>query len=140
MRRRKLILIFLLIFGAGNPKSLWANSAISNKIKSGIATFYTVESCQKEGTSGVYTASGEKYNESGMTCAIRSRAWGTYYKVTNISNGKSVICRLNDFGPGKKATNRGVIIDLTPAAFDELGGKRGKTWGEIKVTVEEVKK
>lgn len=106
---------------------------------SGIATFYTVESCKREGTSGVFTASGERYDESKFTCAIRSREFGRKYKVTNLANGKSVVVRHNDFGPGKKPTSRGVVIDLSPAAFDALGGKRGKTWGEIsKVKVEPI--
>jgi len=105
----------------------------------GIATFYTVKSCQREGTSGVYTANGEKYNESAMTCALRRRDWGGRYRVTNQANGRSVIVRHNDYGPGKGPTRRGVVVDLTPAAFDALGGKRGETWGEIKVKVEQIK-
>lgn len=104
----------------------------------GIATFYTVKSCKREGTSGVKTATGERYDESKLTCAIRSRQFGKRYKVTNIANGKSVVVRHNDYGPGKRPTARGVVIDLTPAAFDALGGKRGETWGEIKVSVEEI--
>lgn len=102
----------------------------------GKATFYTVASCQAEGTSGVWTASGEAYDESALTCAVRSREWGTKYRVTNLENGKSVIVRHNDYGPGRKPTARGVVIDLTPRAFDALGGKRGKTWGEMNVHVE----
>lgn len=107
--------------------------------ETGIATFYTVKSCQREGTSGIYTASGERYDEGKLTCALRSRDWGGLYRVTNLANGRSVIVRHNDFGPGRKPTARGVIIDLSPKAFDALGGKRGETWGEIKVKVERIK-
>lgn len=107
--------------------------------KVGIATFYTVKSCQREGTSGVYTANGERYNEKALTCALRSRDWGGLYRVTNLANGRTVIVRHNDYGPGKRPTARGVVIDLSPAAFDALGGKRGETWGEIRVTVERIK-
>lgn len=105
----------------------------------GIATFYTEKSCKKEGTSGTHTASGERYREDKLTCALRSRDFGGLYKVTNLKNGKSVIVRHNDYGPGRKPTARGVIIDLSPKAFDALGGKRGETWGEIKVKVERIK-
>ena len=30
----------------------------------GYATYYTVASCQREGTSGVWTANGERYQEN----------------------------------------------------------------------------
>lgn len=103
-----------------------------------IATFYTIKSCKKEGTIGTHTASGERYDENKFTCALRSRKFGLEYKVTNIKNGRSVIVRHNDFGPGHGPKKRGVIIDLTPRAFDVLGGKRGNSWGEIKVKVERI--
>lgn len=102
----------------------------------GIATFYTIKSCQREGTSGVFTASGEKYDESKLTCALRSRDFGKLYRVTNLANGKSIVVKHNDYGPGKRPSSRGVVVDLSPAAFDALGGKRGDTWGEIKVRIE----
>lgn len=100
----------------------------------GIATWYSVQSTKAEGNTGI-TASGEKLNEKALTCAVRSRKFGTRYKVTNLKTGKSVVCRHNDYGPGKGPAKRGVIIDLTPAAFDALGGKRGPGWGEFPVKV-----
>lgn len=115
-----------LVFGEGGTRE-------------GIATFYTVKSCQREGTSGVYTANGERYNERALTCALRRRDWGGMYRVTNLANGRSVIVRHNDYGPGKGPTRRGVVVDLSPAAFDALGGRRGETWGEINVSVERIK-
>lgn len=105
----------------------------------GLATYYTEESCKREGTSGVWTASGERFDESALTCAMRSRKWGSKFKVTNLANGKSIIVRLNDFGPGKKPTARGVIIDLTPAGMKALGAWDKRKAGEIKVRVEEIK-
>jgi rare lipoprotein A len=99
----------------------------------GFATYYTTKSCQREGTSGVFTANGERFDESALTCARRSREWGSTFKVTNLENGKSIVVRLNDFGPGKGPTAKGVIIDLTPEGFKQLGaGKKGK----LKVSVE----
>ena len=102
----------------------------------GYATYYTVKSCQKEGTSGVFTASGTRFVESDMTCAMRSRKWGTKWRVTNVSTGKSVVVTLTDFGPGRKATERGVVIDLTPAAYSGIGGS--KKAGRLKVRVDQV--
>lgn len=87
----------------------------------GWATYYTVESCRAEGTSGVLTASGEIYRESRLTCALPDRRFGRMVKVKSKKTGKTVIVKHTDFGPGKKAIARGVIIDLTPAAFKALG-------------------
>lgn len=101
----------------------------------GIATWYSVKSTKSEGNTGI-TASGEKLNEASFTAALRSYHFGKRYKVTNLKTGKSIVVKHNDFGPGKKPTKRGVIIDLTPGAFDALGGVRGKNWGEFPVSVE----
>jgi rare lipoprotein A len=124
---RNILIPLLLTLATGATSS-------ESEVKEGFATYYTIKSCQREGTSGVYTANGEKYNESAFTCALRSREWNVKYKVTNLDTGKSVIVRSNDFGPGKKATANGVIIDLTPAAFESLGGKQKA--GKIRVKVE----
>lgn len=99
----------------------------------GFATYYTEESCKREGTSGVWTASGERFDESALTCAMRSRQWGKKFLVYSHETGRSIIVRLNDFGPGKKPTQRGVIIDLTPAGMKALGIN-----GRGRVSVQEV--
>jgi rare lipoprotein A len=100
----------------------------------GYATYYTVKSCQSEGTSGVYTASGERFDENALTCAMRDRHWGRTFKVTNTENGKTCIVRLNDYGPGHGPTSKGVVIDLTPGVFKALGVLSGR--GKISVKVE----
>jgi rare lipoprotein A len=52
-----------------------------------------------------------------MTAAHRTLAFGTLVRVTNRSNGRSVVVRINDRGPFV----RGRVIDLTPAAARALG-------------------
>lgn len=91
--------------------------------KTGYATYYTTESCQKEGTSGVYTASGQRFDESAFTCALPRRGWGGWYRVTNTKTGACVFVKHNDYGPGKGPQAKGVVIDLTPTAFMALGAK-----------------
>ena len=113
---------------ASLSQTVYGENARSSK-----ASWYSQESCRKEGTSGTYTANGERFYDNGLTCAIRSRNWGRMYRVTNSANGKTVIVRHNDFGPGKKATARGVVIDLSPAAFSMIADK---DLGIITVTVE----
>lgn len=48
---------------------------------------------------GKYTATGERFNPEAMTCASRTVPLGTWIKVTNLSNNRSVWCRVNDRGP-----------------------------------------
>ena len=100
------------------------------------ASYYTKESCQKEGTSGVWTASNEPYNENDLTCAMRSRDFGKYYRITNLGNNKSVIVRHNDFGPSKKLYEQGRIIDLSRKAFEQIADLKE---GVIQVKIELVK-
>lgn len=66
---------------------------------------------------GRKTASGEIFSNSDFTAAHRTLAFGTMVKVTNLRNGKSVIVEINDRGPFHSSR----AIDLTKAAFDEIG-------------------
>jgi rare lipoprotein A len=66
---------------------------------------------------GSRTASGERMNPSAMTAAHRSLPFGTKVRVTNKSNGKTVVVRINDRGP----FIRGRILDLSKGAARELG-------------------
>ncbi len=66
---------------------------------------------------GKPTASGEIYNMYAMTAAHKTLPLGTYVKVTNLENGRSVIVKINDRGPFVK----GRIIDLTYTAAKKLG-------------------
>lgn len=61
---------------------------------------------------GRKTASGERYNRTAFTAAHRTLPFGTMVRVTCLSNGKTVVVRINDRGPLKG--NR--IIDLSRAA------------------------
>jgi len=100
----------------------------------GNATYYTTKSCQAEGTSGVFTANGERFDEHAMTCALRRRDFGKHYLVYAHETGKSIIVRHNDFGPGEQSYyEHGNIIDLTPAGMKALGIK-----GRGPVSVQEV--
>jgi rare lipoprotein A len=80
----------------------------------------TIASAQS-GIASVYsegrTATGERVVSSGMTAAHRTLPFGTMVRVTNTSNGRSVVVRINDRGPFVK----GRIIDLTPGAAHAIG-------------------
>jgi len=70
-------------------------------------------------------------NGDGMTCASLDFAFGKYLRVTNRSNGKSVIVQVNDSGPYGK----GRVIDLNKKAFQKIGDIGA---GVINVKVEEI--
>jgi len=65
---------------------------------------------------GRRTASGEIYNMYDYTAAHKTLPLGTYVRVINLENGKSVVVRINDRGPFVK--NR--IIDLSYAAAKKI--------------------
>ena len=73
--------------------------------QTGVASVYSHES-------GSATASGQKLDREAFTAAHRTLPFGTKVKVTNKSNGRSVIVTINDRGPFV----RGRVIDVTPAA------------------------
>lgn len=98
------------------------------------ASYYTYNSCIKEGTSGVWTASGERFNEKSMSCASWDYPFGTILVVKNVENGKTVRVVCNDRGPSKKLYRMGRKIDLSKAAMAELGGIRK---GIIRVEIKE---
>jgi rare lipoprotein A len=75
---------------------------------SGMASFYGNES-------GHQTASGQRFNQSAMTCAHRSLPFGTRLRVTH--GDRSVIVTVNDRGPFV----RGRVLDLSTGAARAIG-------------------
>ncbi len=77
----------------------------------GEASYYAAE------FNGRKTASGEIYNMYDLTAAHPKLPFGTRVKVTNLSNKKSIIVRINDRMPDFK----GRVIDLSYRAAKEIG-------------------
>jgi len=69
------------------------------------------------GFHGRVTANGEVFDTHALTMAHRSLAFGSEVRVTNLTNGRTVVVRVNDRGP----YIRGRIADLSQAAARELG-------------------
>jgi len=63
------------------------------------------------------TANGERMNPDELTAAHRSLPFGTRVLVENLTNGRSVVVRINDRGP----FIGGRIIDLSKAAAESIG-------------------
>lgn len=102
----------------------------------GYASWYSVESCRREGTSGIM-ANGEVLDDTVYTCASWDYSFGTQLKVVNLLNNKSVVVEVADRGPNRKLYKRGRIIDLTPRAFSEIADLKQ---GLVKVSVQKVNK
>lgn len=66
---------------------------------------------------GRLTSSGERLHHDSLTCAHRTYPFGTLLQVTNPSNGRMIVVKVNDRGPFV----RGRIIDLSWAAAKVLG-------------------
>jgi rare lipoprotein A (peptidoglycan hydrolase) len=66
---------------------------------------------------GRLTASGETFDKDDLTAAHPTLPFGTLVRVTNESNGKSVVVRINDRGPfaGER------IIDVSQRAAKVIG-------------------
>jgi rare lipoprotein A len=78
---------------------------------------------------GNRTASGERFNPQALTAAHRTLPLGSKLRVTNKSNGKSVVVRINDRGPfvGKR------LVDVSYAAAQQIGMVRA---GKAMVSLE----
>ena len=74
----------------------------------GMASYYKM---------GKRTANGERYNPLGFTCAHRRLPFGTRLIVTNLSNKRSVVVRVNDRGPFVRSR----VLDLSYGAARAIG-------------------
>ncbi len=77
---------------------------------------------------GQKTSSGEPYDMYKMTAAHPTLPIPSYARVTNLSNGKQVVVRVNDRGP----FHSGRVIDLSYTAALKLG-YLGKGSSELEV-------
>jgi rare lipoprotein A len=89
----------------------WLAGLVPTLADIGHASYYGRE------LAGRKTASGEVFRPEGLTAAHRTLPLGTRVKVTNLSNGKAVILRINDRGPFV----RGRMIDVSHGAARVLG-------------------
>ena len=83
---------------------------------------------------GRRTASGQRFDMHKMTAAHKKLPFGSKIRVTNESNGKSVIVEVNDRGPFVKSRE----IDLSKKAFMAIASSRAA--GSMKVTIETIVK
>jgi len=86
-------------------------------VERGVASWYG------PGFHEIRTSTGEPYDMYGMTAAHKTLPLPAYVRVTNLSNGRSIVVRVNDRGPF--VGNR--IIDLSYTAAAKLDMLRNGT-------------
>jgi rare lipoprotein A len=108
----------------GNPafyevmgKRYFVQQSAAGYLERGVASWYG------PGFHEENTSNGERYDMYAMTAAHKTLPLPSYVQVTNLSNGKSIIVRVNDRGPFKD----GRIIDLSLTAAAKLDMQRAGT-------------
>jgi len=117
----------LLIFATpelpAQAKTVSTRDVKPARIQYGTASYYA------DKFEGRKTASGEIFKQSGMTAAHNSLPLGTWIKVTNLHNKRSVVVKVNDRLHPKNPR----LVDLSRSAAKKLAYT---TRGLTKVRVE----
>ena len=95
-----------------------------SSIQYGIASYYS------DKFEGKPTAAGEVYSKKAMTAAHNALPFGTWIRVTNLSNKRSVVVKVND----RLHHRNRRLVDLSLAAASVLGYTR-KGLTRVKVEV-----
>jgi rare lipoprotein A len=112
--------------GAGGEEK---KDATEKKEKVG-KTLYGTASYYADKFNGRETANGEIYDGKKMTAACNVLPMGTWIRVTNLSNHRSVIVKTNDRLHARMTR----IVDLSRTAAEKLG-YIGKGLTKVKVEV-----
>jgi rare lipoprotein A len=103
----KMRLLFIILFFFNY---LYVSIAQTRYVELGRATYYS------DKFEGRKTTSGERYFKTKYSAAHPKMALGTYVRVTNLKNNKSVIVKVND----RCAIRKTRIIDLSKVAARKL--------------------
>ncbi|CAN5478089.1 hypothetical protein BH10BAC3_BH10BAC3_32160 [soil metagenome] len=87
------------------------NEPVKTSIKTGMASWY------HDKFHGRKTANGDIFSQKKLTCASNQYALGTWLKITNLINGKSVLVRVND----RMNVRMKRVVDLSKAAAQVIG-------------------
>lgn len=133
MQRKIYITWFALACILFSMNSVFAETIVSldtikpskaKKVLYGKASFYSNK------FHGRKTASGEIFDQNKLTCACNMLPFGTWIRVTNLKNKKTVIVKVNDRLHAKMTR----LVDLTRSAAQKLGFiKSGLTRVKVEV-------
>jgi rare lipoprotein A (peptidoglycan hydrolase) len=82
--------------------------------------FYGYASFYSKNLEGSKTSSDETFRHNKLTCASNRFKLGTWLRVINLSNDKSIIVRVND-RMHKRMDKKGRIVDLSYIGAKKLG-------------------
>lgn len=112
LKQTSFLLAFLLIVASlaaqTRPNTRLAKPA---KVQYGTASFYA------DKFEGRRTANGEIFSQAKMTCAHNTLPLGTWVRVTNLSNKKTVVVKVND----RLHHRNPRLVDLSKTAARKLG-------------------
>ncbi|MEO6313983.1 MAG: septal ring lytic transglycosylase RlpA family protein [Chitinophagaceae bacterium] len=117
MRSIACLLFVFLATGFSVQVAAQARSKGHVKSKKQAAVQYGTASYYANKFQGRPTASGALYDKNKMTCAHNSLPLGTWVKVTNLKNKKSVIVKVTDRLHHKNKR----LVDLSRIAASKLG-------------------
>lgn len=108
-----IITVFFLLSYCGlyAQDSTAAPKKEKNKILYGTASYYANK------FEGRKTANGEIFSQQKMTAACNVLPFGTWIRVTNLKNGRSVVVRIND----RLHPRMTRVVDLSRTAASKLG-------------------
>jgi rare lipoprotein A len=104
-------MMLLLSDAAHSQAGKGRRKTTTNTIEYGTASYYA------DKFEGRKTANGEIFRQSKMTAAHNSLPLGTWIRVTNTRNGKSVVVKVND----RLHHRNPRLVDMSKAAARELG-------------------
>jgi len=135
MKRLKMLLVsaFLCLGAAAQQKDtthIRTTDSTHKKSKKPPKTLFGTASYYADKFNGRKTASGELYSHTKATAACNQLPLGTWIRVTNLNNKRSVVVKINDrMHPRMKR-----VVDLSRSSAEKLGyTKRGLT--QVKVEV-----
>jgi len=128
--KRILLLIITLVFSCFIQLGAQDKVSTPKKLPD---VLYGTASYYADKFHGQRTTNGEIFNQDKMTAACNVLPLGTWIRVTNLKNGRSLVVRVTDrLHPKMKR-----VVDLSKAAAKQLGYTKG---GLTKVKVEPIKK
>mgnify|MGYP003526207562 FL=1 len=117
---KSILYAFIVVMFFTAPLTASAQSrTTANKLKAKKTTrvFYGQASYYANKFHGRRTANGEIFSQKKLTCACNVLPLGTWIKVTNLRNGRSVVVKVNDrLHPRMKR-----IVDLSGKKKKKLG-------------------
>ncbi len=103
------------------------HKSANGQMLKGIASYY------HDKFVGRKTANGEIFSQNKYTCACNSLPLGTYLRVTNLKNDKSVVVKVND----RLAKHNKRVVDLSKCSARKIGSIKA---GLARVKVEVISK